>query len=130
MANVIAQLDRPTLVLTHNKTLTAQLYGEFQTFSPKNAPKTPPPRAGWAGQGGAARHHHRRQRLVQLTAWAIRRITKRASSAFSKAWTSGSFLARKRRRPALAGQGGAAESGCGFLYLLNNDPCVDVFGVK
>ncbi|MEL6923890.1 MAG: DEAD/DEAH box helicase family protein, partial [Bacteroidota bacterium] len=29
VANVIAQLNRPTLVLTHNKTLTAQLYGEF-----------------------------------------------------------------------------------------------------
>jgi len=37
MANVIAQLNRPTLVLTHNKTLTAQLYGEFQTFFPDNA---------------------------------------------------------------------------------------------
>ncbi len=37
MANVIAQLNRPTLVLTHNKTLTAQLYGEFQTFFPENA---------------------------------------------------------------------------------------------
>jgi len=37
MANVIADLNRPTLVLTHNKTLTAQLYGEFQTFFPDNA---------------------------------------------------------------------------------------------
>jgi excinuclease ABC subunit B len=37
MANVIAQLNRPTLVLTHNKTLTAQLYGELQTFFPENA---------------------------------------------------------------------------------------------
>jgi len=37
MANVIAQLDRPTLVLTHNKTLTAQLYGEFCEFFPDNA---------------------------------------------------------------------------------------------
>ncbi|MFZ4633960.1 MAG: excinuclease ABC subunit UvrB [Saprospiraceae bacterium] len=37
MANVIAQVDRPTLVLTHNKTLTAQLYGEFQSFFPDNA---------------------------------------------------------------------------------------------
>jgi excinuclease ABC subunit B len=37
MANVIANLNRPTLVLTHNKTLTAQLYGEFQTFFPDNA---------------------------------------------------------------------------------------------
>lgn len=36
-ANVIAQLNRPTLVLTHNKTLTAQLYGEFKTFFPDNA---------------------------------------------------------------------------------------------
>jgi excinuclease ABC subunit B len=37
MANVIAQLDRPVLVLTHNKTLTAQLYGEFCEFFPENA---------------------------------------------------------------------------------------------
>jgi excinuclease ABC subunit B len=37
MANVIAKLNRPTLVLTHNKTLTAQLYGELQTFFPDNA---------------------------------------------------------------------------------------------
>lgn len=37
MANVIAQLNRPTLILTHNKTLTAQLYGEFKEFFPNNA---------------------------------------------------------------------------------------------
>lgn len=37
MANVIAQVNKPTLVLTHNKTLTAQLYGEFQAFFPENA---------------------------------------------------------------------------------------------
>ena len=37
MANVIQQLNRPTLVLTHNKTLTAQLYGEFKEFFPSNA---------------------------------------------------------------------------------------------
>ncbi len=37
MANVIANLNRPTLVLTHNKTLTAQLYGEFKEFFPDNA---------------------------------------------------------------------------------------------
>jgi len=37
MANVIAQLDKPVLVLTHNKTLTAQLYGEFREFFPNNA---------------------------------------------------------------------------------------------
>jgi excinuclease ABC subunit B len=37
MANVIAQLQRPTLVLTHNKTLVAQLYGEFKQFFPDNA---------------------------------------------------------------------------------------------
>jgi excinuclease ABC subunit B len=36
-ANVIANLNRPTLVLTHNKTLTAQLYGEFKTFFPHNS---------------------------------------------------------------------------------------------
>ena len=37
IANVVAQLNRPTLVLTHNKTLTAQLYGEFKEFFPDNA---------------------------------------------------------------------------------------------
>lgn len=37
MANVIAQVNRPTLVLTHNKTLTAQLYTEFTEFFPDNA---------------------------------------------------------------------------------------------
>ena len=37
MANVIAQLNRPILVLTHNKTLTAQLYSEFCEFFPHNA---------------------------------------------------------------------------------------------
>lgn len=37
MANVIAAMDRPTLVLTHNKTLTAQLYAELCEFFPENA---------------------------------------------------------------------------------------------
>ncbi len=37
MANVIAESQRPVLVLTHNKTLTAQLYGEFKQFFPDNA---------------------------------------------------------------------------------------------
>jgi len=37
MANVIAELNRPVLVLTHNKTLTAQLYAEFKEFFPDNA---------------------------------------------------------------------------------------------
>src|SRR5947208_4804566 len=37
MANVIANVQRPTLVLTHNKTLVAQLYGEFKQFLPENA---------------------------------------------------------------------------------------------
>ena len=37
VANVIAQIDRPTLVLSHNKTLAAQLYGEFKQFFPENA---------------------------------------------------------------------------------------------
>ncbi len=37
MANVIQELQRPTLVLAHNKTLAAQLYGEFREFFPKNA---------------------------------------------------------------------------------------------
>lgn len=37
MANVVQALQRPTLVLTHNKTLVAQLYGEFKQFFPNNA---------------------------------------------------------------------------------------------
>ncbi|MDL2222848.1 excinuclease ABC subunit UvrB [Bacteroidales bacterium OttesenSCG-928-M11] len=37
IANVIKELNRPTLVLSHNKTLAAQLYQEFQTFFPNNA---------------------------------------------------------------------------------------------
>src|SRR5690242_21619061 len=37
IANVIAELNRPTLVLSHNKTLAAQLYGEFKQFFPENA---------------------------------------------------------------------------------------------
>lgn len=36
-ANVIAQIDRPTLILSHNKTLAAQLYSEFKQFFPNNA---------------------------------------------------------------------------------------------
>jgi excinuclease ABC subunit B len=37
IANVIAQVQRPTLIISHNKTLVAQLYGEFKQFFPENA---------------------------------------------------------------------------------------------
>ena len=37
MANVIQNLQRPTLIISHNKTLAAQLYQEFRDFFPKNA---------------------------------------------------------------------------------------------
>lgn len=37
MANVIQQLQKPTLIIAHNKTLAAQLYGEFKEFFPKNS---------------------------------------------------------------------------------------------
>lgn len=37
MANVVAKLNKPTLVISHNKTLVGQLYGEFKEFFPKNA---------------------------------------------------------------------------------------------
>jgi excinuclease ABC subunit B len=37
MANVIKEINRPTLILSHNKTLAAQLYGEFKQFFPENA---------------------------------------------------------------------------------------------
>ncbi len=39
MANVIAQCDRPALIISHNKTLAAQLYSEFKNFFPENAVK-------------------------------------------------------------------------------------------
>src|ERR1700754_5232235 len=37
VANVIQQTQKPTLILSHNKTLAAQLYGEFKQFFPENA---------------------------------------------------------------------------------------------
>ena len=37
VANVIEKVNRPTLILSHNKTLAAQLYGEFKQFFPNNA---------------------------------------------------------------------------------------------
>ena len=37
MANVIANVNCPTLIISHNKTLAAQLYGEFKAFFPNNA---------------------------------------------------------------------------------------------
>ena len=39
IANVIQDVQKPTLVLSHNKTLAAQLYGEFKHFFPENAVK-------------------------------------------------------------------------------------------
>ena len=37
MANVIQELNKPTLIIAHNKTLAVQLYGEFKEFFPNNA---------------------------------------------------------------------------------------------
>ena len=37
MANVIEKINKPTLIISHNKTLAAQLYGEFKNFFPDNA---------------------------------------------------------------------------------------------
>src|SRR5208283_562300 len=37
MANIVAQCERPTLIISHNKTLAAQLYSEFKNFFPENA---------------------------------------------------------------------------------------------
>ena len=37
MAHVVANVQKPTLVISHNKTLAAQLYGEFKSFFPENA---------------------------------------------------------------------------------------------
>ena len=68
MANVIQQLQRPTLVLSHNKTLAAQLYSEFKEFFPHNAVqllrqllRLLPARSVHP----AARHLHRERRLDQ-----------------------------------------------------------------
>ena len=41
MANVIEQVQRPTLVISHNKTLAAQLYSEFRELFPENAVDRP-----------------------------------------------------------------------------------------
>ena len=41
IANVIQEVDRPTLILSHNKTLAAQLYGEFKHFFPENVGQCP-----------------------------------------------------------------------------------------
>ena len=38
VANVVERLQKPTLVLAHNKTLAAQLYSEFKSFFPENCP--------------------------------------------------------------------------------------------
>ena len=44
MANVIQEVKRPTLILSHNKTLAAQLYSEFKNFFPENSVcRLPPP---------------------------------------------------------------------------------------
>ena len=37
MANIIQKIQKPTLIIAHNKTLAAQLYGEFKEFFPENA---------------------------------------------------------------------------------------------
>ena len=37
MANVINKINKPTLIISHNKTLAAQLYGELKTFFPNNS---------------------------------------------------------------------------------------------
>ncbi|MCK5811038.1 MAG: DEAD/DEAH box helicase family protein, partial [Cocleimonas sp.] len=37
IANIIAQTQRPTIIMAHNKTLAAQLYGEMKAFFPKNS---------------------------------------------------------------------------------------------
>ncbi len=37
MANIIAALNKPTLIISHNKTLAGQLYGKFKEFFPENA---------------------------------------------------------------------------------------------
>ena len=73
MANVIQRLQRPALILSHNKTLAAQLYGEFKAFFPHNAVeyfvsyydyyrRTPCERCFRPDVGAPGRHRH----LVRL----------------------------------------------------------------
>ena len=54
MANVIAQHNRPTLILSHNKTLAAQLYEEMKGFFPQNAVESPLCRKAPDPEPGAA----------------------------------------------------------------------------
>ena len=100
IANVIAQIQRPTLVLAPNKTLAAQLYGEFKSFFPNNAveyfvsyydyyqPEAYVPssiplsrrrpindhieqmRLSATRRCWSARRHHRHHRVVHLRSWA------------------------------------------------------------
>src|SRR5438093_424697 len=81
MAHVIAAFNRPTLVLSHNKTLAAQLYGELKSFFPKSAVEFfisyydyYQPEGGPVEGGDDVRHGHRlagagdaQQRLVAVT---------------------------------------------------------------
>ena len=82
MANIIEKVQKPTLVISHNKTLAAQLHGEFKEFFPENAveyfvsyydyyqpeayvPSTDAP-LGNSSFGRAARCHHRSVCLLHL----------------------------------------------------------------
>ncbi len=67
-ANVVAEVQRPTLVLSHNKTLAAQLYGEFKSFFPHNAVEYFVSYYDHHHPAAlrSARHHRRRIRLLHL----------------------------------------------------------------
>ena len=77
MANVIQALNKPTLIISHNKTLAGQLYGEMKEFFPENAVEYfvsyydyyQPEAFCHGSAGGAKRCHHRGICLLYLWHW-------------------------------------------------------------
>ena len=62
IANVIAEVQKPTLVIAHNKTLAAQLYNEFKSFFPENRVEYGCLSGGGPGSGDHGHHHARHGR--------------------------------------------------------------------
>ena len=80
VANVIAEIGLPTLVISHNKTLAAQLYGEFKGFFPRNAVGTSFPITTTTSPKRFSLHQHlHRQRTRPSTTTSI--VCVRATSS-------------------------------------------------
>ncbi len=107
-ANVIQQLDRPTLIMSHNKTLAAQLYSEFKQFFPNNAveyfvsyfdyyqPEAYIPRTDtYIEKDSSINEEIERLRLSAVSSLLTRRDTIVVASGFVHLWVgfAGGFLA-------------------------------------